>query len=81
MNLNVTRTIDDLGRLNLPTELRKMQDWGIGDEINLSCQDDTIVLKLSKRREEPICCICKTPQRKLRINGLDFCDNCASEAC
>ena len=80
MSLTMTRKIDDLGRINLPLELRKAQNWGIGDQITLNCVDDVIVLELSQKSENPLCSICNEPQRKLRINGKDYCDSCADTA-
>ena len=80
MNPEITRKIDDLGRINLPLELRKALDWGIGDEIKLKCVDDTVTLELSQKSENPQCSVCNKPQRKLRINGKDYCDSCADMA-
>ena len=80
MNLEITRKIDDLGRINLPLELRKALDWGIGDEIILKCVDDVVTLEFLQKSESPLCSICNKPQRKLRINGKDYCDSCAEMA-
>ena len=54
MNHEIIRTIDDLGRLNLPAELRKPLGWGLGDEIKLHCEGDTIVLTLAKHNDGSI---------------------------
>jgi len=76
MSNQTTRTIDELGRINLPTELRQELDWDIGDEINLSGTNGTIVLQLSKRYTGPLCVICSKPERKVRIKNRDICDVC-----
>ena len=41
---NPVRTIDELGRINLPATLRQKQNWSIGNEIAISSVDDVIVL-------------------------------------
>jgi len=42
----ITRTIDDLGRIVIPTDLREKQGWKIHDEIEFYCENDTIVMRL-----------------------------------
>ena len=41
---NPIRTIDELGRINLPATLRQIQNWGIGNEVAISGIDDVVVL-------------------------------------
>ena len=52
MNLPIERTIDDLGRIVLPRELRKELGWGVGDKLSISRTDNTINMELSKKKEE-----------------------------
>jgi len=40
-----TRTIDDLGRVAIPSELREEQDWNVRDVIEFYCEGDTIVMR------------------------------------
>jgi len=76
MNKQATRTIDELGRIILPKELRQQQGWGTGDEISLSSANDTIVLQLSNRYAGSLCVICDKPESKVRVKGRDICDCC-----
>lgn len=39
----ICRHIDDLGRLVIPKEMRKRLGWNIGDLIDISMQDNTIM--------------------------------------
>ena len=80
MNYELTKTIDDLGRINLPSEIRKPLNWGVGDEINLCRQGDTIILSLSKKREEPECSVCGKQNQIVRINGQSYCNVCVGNA-
>ena len=49
MNNPMIRTIDELGRLNLPAALLHQQGWAIGDEIALICENSMITLELCNR--------------------------------
>ena len=44
----IARTIDDLGRIHLPTEFRRAVNWAIRDDINVCIEGDTIILSLAK---------------------------------
>ena len=54
MNQEIARTIDDMGRINVPAELRKLLGWGLGDEVNLCIEGDTVLLSLSKHNGGPM---------------------------
>ena len=54
MSQEVTRTIDDMGRINLPKELRKLLGWSLGDEVNLRIEGDKIVVSLLKHNGGPM---------------------------
>ncbi|MCL2405847.1 MAG: AbrB/MazE/SpoVT family DNA-binding domain-containing protein [Defluviitaleaceae bacterium] len=42
---NTERTIDLLGRLNIPAALLQKQGWGTGDNVSLTIAGSTIVLE------------------------------------
>ncbi|MCL2527613.1 MAG: AbrB/MazE/SpoVT family DNA-binding domain-containing protein [Defluviitaleaceae bacterium] len=42
------RTIDELGRIAIPTEIRKEKGWEIGTKITICAYDDAVVLEESK---------------------------------
>ena len=79
MSKQITKTIDDLGRINLPVALRQKLNWGIGDEIELCHENETLVLKLSKRHEGINCAVCNKPTRKLVISGSNLCSDCTED--
>jgi len=41
----ITRTIDNLGRITIPISFRKRLNINVGDELNISLVDDSIVYK------------------------------------
>ena len=44
-----SRTIDELGRIVLPKELREAVGWAIGDKIDILLNEDTLTLRLSEK--------------------------------
>jgi len=53
------RTIDELGRIVVPTEARQAKGWGKGTKIAIYIHNGTLVLKESKLLEE------KEPQLRI----------------
>ncbi|MCL1878022.1 MAG: AbrB/MazE/SpoVT family DNA-binding domain-containing protein [Defluviitaleaceae bacterium] len=50
MENNFTRTIDELGRIVIPGELRSKLGWREKDTISIHCSDDkTLLLRLSEK--------------------------------
>lgn len=74
----VSRKVDDLGRIVLPAELRRSFDIREGDHIEISVQDDHILLSkrrtscmfcggtdgLREYRERPVCASCVTELKR-----------------
>ena len=46
----VIRKLDELGRITLPIELRRSLDLDVKDGLEITVQDDCIILKSGKRR-------------------------------
>ena len=74
----VSRKVDDLGRIELPAELRRSFDIREGDHIDIAVEEDRIVLSkkrslctfcgggesLRTYREHPVCAGCLTELRR-----------------
>ena len=45
MELKATRTLDDLGRIVLPKELREELGWQIGSAIDIFSKDGTVSMR------------------------------------
>ncbi|MCL2378454.1 MAG: AbrB/MazE/SpoVT family DNA-binding domain-containing protein [Defluviitaleaceae bacterium] len=48
----IIRTIDQLGRVVIPRELRIKLDWDVRDIIALSIKDETIIIRLVEKYYE-----------------------------
>ena len=69
MNINTIRRIDDLGRVVIPKEHRRVLGISEGDAMNIELQGDTLLI----RKHETTCVFCRKP-----VSGLEFlCDECA----
>lgn len=71
----VVRKIDELGRIVLPSELRKVFNIREGDELEISVDGDHIIL--NKRRDLCLFCGAETPSIEYRNRRV--CEDCASE--
>lgn len=71
----VSRKIDDLGRIVLPSELRKSFDIREGDLVDIMVEDERIVL--SKRRD--VCAFCRGTEGLRRFRDRPVCANCVAE--
>jgi len=47
------RTVDELGRVVLPKNFRQSQGWGEGTKIAIYQDQETLIIKLADRQEEP----------------------------
>lgn len=71
-SIGIVRRIDDLGRLVLPIELRRVLDLDIGASVEVFTQSDSIVLK----KYQPCCIFCGS-EKDMRIFGTrSICSGC-----
>ncbi len=68
----IVRRIDDLGRLVLPIELRKMMNMAIRDPLEIYVHEDTIVLK----KYIPACIFCGSADDLLIYKDHKVCKEC-----
>ncbi len=68
----VLRKIDDLGRVVIPSELRKALQLKSGDLLELRAEEDRLVLK----KFTPGCIFCGSIHSLVRYEGKDVCANC-----
>ena len=71
----IVRKLDDLGRIVIPMELRRV--FGITPEDNLEIfvEDDKIILQ----KVEPKCVFCKTEDDLIDYKGKKVCHPCQEE--
>lgn len=70
--LSMIRRIDNLGRIVIPVELRRMLDMETGQDLELVIKDDTLVL----RRFDPGCSFCGGFEKLTGLEGKFICAAC-----
>ncbi len=71
----VVRRIDELGRLVLPAELRKIFDIEEKDALEVYTEGDMIILK----KYEPACIFCGDARDVITFKGKNVCKACIKE--
>ena len=71
----VVRKIDELGRIVLPSELRKVFGIREGDELDISVNGEQIILQ--KRLDA--CLFCGSEGPSVAFQGRTVCEACAGE--
>lgn len=71
----VVRKLDNLGRIVIPIELRRTMDIGLKDTLEISVEDDKIILK----KYHPACIFCNDARDVIEYKGKLVCKNCLAE--
>jgi len=71
----IVRKIDDLGRIVVPAETRRLFNIHEGDEIGISVENDAIVL----RKVEATCVFCASTDQVTPFKGRGICQSCRNE--
>ena len=73
--LSMVRKVDELGRIVLPMESRRMLDIGKRDALEIFFDDDKIILK----KYEPACMFCHSADDVVNFEGRNICKDCADK--
>ena len=71
----VVRKIDELGRIVLPSELRRVFGIREGDELAISVDGERVILE----KRQDVCIFCSAEQPTIDFRGRSVCDICAGE--
>ena len=71
----IVRSIDEMGRLVLPKEMRRKMDIESGDEIEFFAENDRIIL----RKFQPACLFCGSDASLSDYKGKRICSKCLAE--
>ena len=71
----IVRKVDDLGRIVLPIELRRILDIEERDELEIFMERDQIIL----RKYEPACIFCGGDKRLVVHGGKNICRDCIAK--
>lgn len=68
----IIRKVDDLGRIVLPIELRRVLDISERDELEIYMENDRIILQ----KFEPACVFCGSSRNLISYRGKNVCKDC-----
>ena len=71
-SIGIVRRVDELGRIVLPIELRKILNIEPKDSLEIFVDGNTIML----RKYEPECIFCGDASNVRSIKGKNICTNC-----
>ena len=74
-SIGIVRRVDELGRVVLPMELRKILDIEPRDSLEIFTDGDRIIL----RKYEPQCIFCSNSEAMRTFKGNNVCENCMNE--
>ena len=75
MDSGIARKIDDLGRIVIPAETRRMFNIREGDHLLISVEAGNIVLK----KMTDTCAFCGSDENVMQFKGKGVCANCRSQ--
>lgn len=71
----IIRKVDDLGRIVLPIELRRMLDIEERDELEIYMENERIILQ----KYEPSCIFCGSSRDLISYRERNVCQDCIRE--
>lgn len=78
--LGIVRSLDKIGRICLPKELRKTLKMKQGDSLEIFVEGDTICIKRVKSKDgNPKCSCCGSEENLVEKNGLAMCVGCVND--
>jgi AbrB family transcriptional regulator, transcriptional pleiotropic regulator of transition state genes len=75
LDTGMVRKIDDLGRIVVPAETRRLFNIHEGDELSISVEEDSIIL----RKLEATCVFCGSTTDVKSFKGRGLCIRCRGE--
>jgi AbrB family transcriptional regulator, transcriptional pleiotropic regulator of transition state genes len=71
----VVRKIDELGRIVLPSEIRKVFAIHEGDELDISVEGERVILE----KRQDLCVFCGAESPSVLFKGRRVCESCVRE--
>lgn len=71
----IVRKVDELGRIVLPSELRKVLNINIKDPLEIYVSGDSIILK----KYIPACIFCDSADDVKKFKGKNICKTCLEQ--
>ncbi|TCL72399.1 transcriptional pleiotropic regulator of transition state genes [Hydrogenispora ethanolica] len=70
--IGIVRKVDCLGRVVIPSELRRNMNIEDADSLEIYVDRDMIVIK----KYEPFCVFCGSPEGVENVRGKNICESC-----
>ena len=71
----IVRRVDELGRIVLPIEQRRILEIGDRDSLEIFIEDNMLILK----KYQPACIFCGNAKDVMTFKGRNICPNCIHE--
>ncbi|WP_321994804.1 AbrB/MazE/SpoVT family DNA-binding domain-containing protein [Clostridium butyricum] len=71
----IVRRVDDLGRIVIPKELRRVLNIEEGNPLEIYTEGEQVILK----KYEPTCTFCGNSNENLNYKGKNICKDCLNE--
>ncbi|HVL64560.1 MAG TPA: AbrB/MazE/SpoVT family DNA-binding domain-containing protein [Actinomycetota bacterium] len=71
----VVRKIDELGRIVLPSEIRRVFGIREGDQLDISVDGERVILE----KRQDVCLFCSSQEELVEFRGRNVCARCAGE--
>ena len=71
----IVRQIDELGRLVIPKEIRKILNINNSDPMEIYTDEDMVILK----KYLPACIFCNSAENTIEYRNTIICKNCVDE--
>jgi len=75
LNSGIVRKIDNLGRIVIPKELRKVLGFDTGEPVEIYTEGEYVMLK----KYEPACIFCGEAANVTWYKGKNICKSCIVE--
>ena len=75
MESGIARKIDDLGRIVIPAETRRLFNIREGDQLSISIDGSSIVLQ----KLENTCIFCGSTESVMSFQGKGLCSSCKTQ--
>jgi transcriptional pleiotropic regulator of transition state genes len=75
MDTGIVRKIDDLGRIVIPAEMRRVFNIHEGDPLNIAVEGENILI----RKFESTCTFCGSTKDVGSFKGKGLCTRCRSQ--
>ena len=75
MDTGIARKIDDLGRIVIPAETRRLFGIHEGDQLTIAVEGDAIVI----RKLEATCTFCEATGEVTPFKGKGICSTCRAQ--